>query len=38
VKTWPNGSRYDGEWKYDNREGHGMKTWPDGSRYDGEWK
>mmetsp|Transcript_19471 Transcript_19471/g.33104 ORF Transcript_19471/g.33104 Transcript_19471/m.33104 type:complete len:84 (-) Transcript_19471:6-257(-) len=34
----PDGSKYDGEWKDDKKNGRGVYTYPDGSKYDGEWK
>ncbi len=30
--------KYDGEWKDNERNGHGMMTWKNGEKYDGEWK
>jgi hypothetical protein len=30
--------RYEGKFKNDNMEGHGVKIWPDGTRYEGEFK
>ena len=33
--TWPDGDRYEGDWKDGKQEGHGVKTYPDGDRYDG---
>jgi hypothetical protein len=38
IYAWPDGSRYDGMWKEDNRHGKGVYTQPDGARYDGQWK
>jgi hypothetical protein len=38
IYTWPDGRKYDGEWKEGKQEGHGVHTWPDGRKYDGEWK
>ncbi|MDD1633835.1 MAG: molecular chaperone Tir, partial [Methylococcaceae bacterium] len=36
ILTWPDGSRYEGEF-YDGRlQGEGTFTWPDGSSYNGE--
>ena len=34
----PDGARYEGEYKDDKRNGHGVHTWPDGARYEGEYK
>ena len=33
-----NGDQYDGEWKADIKEGHGVLTYANGDQYDGEWK
>ncbi|CAJ1443125.1 unnamed protein product [Effrenium voratum] len=35
--TWPDGSRYEGEYKNDFRHGQGTLTWPDGRKYKGQW-
>ena len=35
---YPNGDRYKGEYKYDNKHGQGVYTFADGERYEGEWK
>ena len=35
---YPNGGRYDGEWREGLVNGHGVYTWPVGRKYDGEWK
>mmetsp|Transcript_26560 Transcript_26560/g.62775 ORF Transcript_26560/g.62775 Transcript_26560/m.62775 type:complete len:619 (-) Transcript_26560:224-2080(-) len=37
VKTWGDGSRYEGEWVDDMMTGRGFMVWADGRRYDGEW-
>lgn len=31
VYTWANGAKYDGEYKDNKKNGHGLHTWPDGS-------
>ena len=36
--TYPNGSKYVGEFKDDKRHGQGTMTLPDGTKYVGEWK
>ncbi|MGD2099088.1 MAG: 2-isopropylmalate synthase [Desulfobacterales bacterium] len=36
--TNPDGTRYVGQWKYRERNGHGELTFPDGRRYVGEFK
>lgn len=37
VETWPDGSKYVGEYVNDLREGKGIFTWPHGNAYDGQW-
>jgi len=32
--TWPAGERYEGTWKNDKFDGHGVLTRPDGSQYE----
>ena len=34
VYTWANGAKYDGEYKDNKKNGHGLHTWPDGSMYE----
>ena len=34
--TWPDGSRYEGEFYDGHLQGEGTFTWPDGSSYKGE--
>ncbi len=36
--TYPDGSRYEGEMKDDQRNGKGIWTRPDGMKFEGEWK
>ena len=36
--TSPDGGKYVGEFKDNNRTGQGSFTFPDGSRYAGEWR
>ena len=36
--TWPDGTKYVGQFKYRERDGHGELTFPDGRRYVGEFK
>ena len=38
IYTWPDGERYEGEWKDGERNGQGTQLLPDGRRYEGEWK
>ena len=33
--TWADGRLYDGEYKYDKKEGFGKYIWPDGKTYEG---
>ena len=37
VFEWPDGRKYEGEYKYDLKEGHGTFYWPDGRKYTGAW-
>ena len=37
-KIYENGNQYEGEYKDDKRNGHGVLTYPDGEQYEGEWK
>jgi hypothetical protein len=34
----PDGSKYEGKWKDDKRNGKGTLIWPDGLIYEGQWK
>ena len=36
VYTWPDGHRYEGQWKDDVKDGNGIETLTDGERYEGE--
>ena len=36
--TWPDGSKYEGEWKNGEKNGHGIYTWVDGKKYVGHFK
>ena len=36
--NWPDGSKYQGAWFMNRREGFGKMAFTDGSRYEGEWK
>lgn len=35
--TWPSGNLYKGQYKDDERDGHGEMRWTDGSYYIGQW-
>ena len=38
VFTWPDGKRYEGEYRDHKKHGKGKFTWPNGKMYDGDWK
>ena len=38
TMVWPDGSRYDGDFKCGKIEGKGKKEFANGNRYVGEWK
>ncbi len=38
VMIWPNGDRYEGEWKNDLQNGTGSFVYADGEKYEGLWK
>ena len=38
VFTWPDGRKYEGDYKNDHKEGQGKFEWPNGRIYEGEWK
>jgi len=37
FKVFPDGSRYEGQWKDGLKHGRGRFIYPDGDIYDGEW-
>eukprot|EP01113_Clastostelium_recurvatum_P000076 TRINITY_DN1003_c0_g1_i1.p1 TRINITY_DN1003_c0_g1~~TRINITY_DN1003_c0_g1_i1.p1 ORF type:complete len:441 (-),score=155.83 TRINITY_DN1003_c0_g1_i1:425-1747(-) len=37
VCTWPDGRKYQGEFRDGKRGGYGIFTWTNGCRYEGEW-
>jgi hypothetical protein len=37
-QAWPNGDRYEGEYKEKQRHGYGVFSWASGIRYEGEWQ
>ena len=36
--TWPDQTKYEGEFVNGKMTGHGIKTWPNGNKYEGMWK
>ena len=38
VFTWPDGRKYEGEYKDDKKEGYGVFEWTDGKKYRGHWQ
>ena len=38
VFTWPDGRRYEGQYKDDKKDGYGIFEWADGKKYKGQWK
>ena len=37
IFTYPDGSRYEGDFQSDMRHGKGTLTYPDGSQLEGQW-
>ena len=37
IITMNDGYRYEGEWKIDHKEGHGVELLSNGARYEGDW-
>ena len=35
--SWPDGRKYEGEYRNDLKNGYGQMFWPDGKAYQGEW-
>ena len=38
VKHYPNGDKYEGQWKGDKKHGQGTFSFADGDKYVGQWK
>jgi hypothetical protein len=38
VRSYPDGSRYEGDWRDGRRNGQGIAKWPNGASYVGGWK
>ena len=38
VATWPDGTRFEGEWRDGQRHGKGVETWPDDTRFEVEYR
>lgn len=37
VFEWKDGSRYEGEYQHDKKEGYGVFEWPNKKKYEGMW-
>ena len=37
IFTWPDGRKYEGEYKNDKKEGYGIFNWNNGNQYKGFW-
>jgi hypothetical protein len=37
LYKWPDGKSYNGEFKFDKKDGYGIYTWADGKRYEGNF-
>ena len=37
IFTWPDGRRYEGQYKDDKKDGYGLFEWADGKKYKGYW-
>ena len=37
MEVWPDGAKYEGEYKYGKKEGKGKFHWSDGSSYEGDF-
>lgn len=38
LMIWPDGRKYDGEYKEDKKNGYGTFIWKDGREFKGYWK
>ena len=38
IRSYPNGGRYEGDWREGKRTGEGVQKFPNGARYEGSWK
>jgi hypothetical protein len=38
VETWPDGRRYEGDFKNGKKDGEGTFEWPNGVKYIGSWR
>jgi hypothetical protein len=38
IRTWKNGTTYEGEFKFGEPDGYGIMIWADGSYYEGEFR
>ena len=37
IFSWPDGRRYEGDYKDDKKDGNGVFSWNDGRKYEGQW-
>ena len=38
VEQWPDGKRYEGDFKQGKKDGQGTFEWPNGNKYIGSWQ
>jgi hypothetical protein len=37
IFSWPDGRRYEGDYRDDKKDGNGVFSWNDGRKYEGQW-